>query len=222
MGWISMAALYYEMKDYKNTIEACEYVLAIDKDHFQAHHLKSKAYLKLGEFNKATEGVDKCLEKEHQLLDKDEFYLHLCRVYIANNDDEKLEIYGRKLIEFYPEMHWGWMYTANALINMGRWKDAIPITEKVFEFDPDSTSFLFFYALACTKAEENEKAIRALEHLLEISPNDENIEMAYKILSNSYYRLGDEKKSEEYYQKGLEINPEMGKEEEEEEEEPET
>jgi len=207
--WIALASLYLSMKDYDNAIEACEYVLAYDKENNEALQALSKAYLEKGESEKANDGVDKSIETANRMVDKDMFYLHLFDAYVDTEDYEKMEKFGKKLIDLHPESHWGWMYMTNALINTSRWEESIPYAEKALEFDNDSEEFLFYYALACMMCNKNDKAIWALERVLEINPDYENKAYVYNNLSISYDYMGDTKKAIEFNKKAREIDPDI-------------
>ena len=213
--WIALATLYMKINDYDNAIEACEYVLAYDKSFHDALHIRSNAYIKKGEFEKASDGLEECIKVADKVVDKDRSYMKLFELYAETENYEGLEKYGKKLIELHPETHWGWMYVANALINTEKWGEALPYVEKTLEFDPDFEDFLFYHALNCIMIGQHEKALHSFKRVLEVNPEYENIAHVYNYMSISYYEMGDKEKAMEYNKKARESDPEIAPYEEE-------
>ena len=207
-AWIALADLYFRLGDFDNSIDACKYALTIKKDHYQALFMQSRAYAGKWDYDGAMEGLDVLCAVEDKMLDKDVFFMHLCEVYTAVQDWEKMEIYGKKFIELEPEVPFGWFYTANAIINQLRWEEAIPFIEKALEFNPDSEDFMFYYGMACMNTDRREKAIDPLERMLELYPDSQYKQYAYIHLANAHNALtGHEGKAREYRKKANEIDP---------------
>ena len=207
-AWAALADLYLRLHDFDNAIEACKYALAINNDNYQALFIQSRAYAGKGDYESAIKGLGVLRAVEDKMLDKDIFFGHLCAVYTSMQDWDKLEIYGKKLIEIDPKSVWGWFYTANAIINQIRWEEAIIFLEKVLEFEPDLEDILLYYGVACIKTNQEEKAIASLERMLELYPDSEHKLYAYIQLVNAHGILtGHEEITREYWEKAYEIDP---------------
>jgi tetratricopeptide (TPR) repeat protein len=195
------AGLYLADGDNPNALKAAGGIIKLDSNNFQAHLIRSSAFLNLGEKAAARGELDligkaypRNVEARYQ-----KGYLD----YLEKDYKAAIEIFGTLNLE-YPKDHRGLIGIAETLAAENRVNLAIMTIEKAIEVEPKRGDLKFVLATLDVRAGKYNTAIQIFQGLLDTDPN--NASLLYN-LGESYRQKGDLNEAIENFQLAREIAP---------------
>jgi len=231
----NIGAVFYEMKDYQKSIEACFQALEIGNQNRADFKLKARAYQrigncysKMGDLENAIEYYNKSLVEESNRTTQDllrtaqrELEEKKKRDYINPELADRARLEGNEFFkqQKFPEAVASYTeaikknptdkvpYTnrATAFLKLGEIPDAIKDCEKAIELDPNFVKAYIKKAHAHYIMSDYPKALQTYEKALELESNNGEIEQG---ITNTLQKIN-EGQDEETVRRNVENNPEI-------------
>ena len=153
--------------------------LALCEIMIERHPDNPESYLIYGDF----------LNREERFEEAREVYLKAARL-----DPSKVEV---------------WQQVLSLDTRLGDYEGLLKHSEQALEYFFEYPLIFLFNGLAHLQLKSYEEAASAFEYALMLSLSDEGLqEDLYSLLGDTYHFLDDNRRSDQYYEKALEINPE--------------
>jgi len=91
-----------------------------------------------------------------------------------------------------------------ALVNMGKWMEALDYFEKALEIEPENRPLRIQYAYCLSALDKGEDALKVYQRLKNEYPDDHTV---YRELGILYDSMGDLEKARENLRRAIELNP---------------
>lgn len=156
-----------------------EQALALCEIMIESHPDDPESYLIYGDF----------LNREERFEEAREAYLEAARL-----DPSRIEV---------------WQQILSLDTRLGDFEGLLKHSEKALEYFFEYPLIFLFNGLAHLQLKSYEEAASAFEYALMLSLSDDGLkEDLYSLLGDTYHFLDDNRRSDEYYEKALELNPE--------------
>ncbi|SEH04326.1 AIPR family protein [Candidatus Venteria ishoeyi] len=196
-----IAQKHYYNDEYEEALTACNALLEIQDDHFNALHLMSNILLDLNRYEEAEDYCKKALsiKPKHEQL-----WYNLGSILRELKKYPEAEAAYHKQIEIKPDHEYAWDGLGNVLENQEKYPEAEDAYRKQIELKPDHEYAWYGLGNTLRSQEKHPEAEAAYRKQIEIKPDHE---YAWYGLGNA---LGNQEKhpeSEAAYRKQIEIKP---------------
>ena len=207
--WTGLAKCYFFQSKWNKAIEACDFALAADESDGEAYTTKAHSFFQLNNFDKSIENYKKAMEYKAVSPDMGYMFIGLC--YSAKEDWEKANEYYDKVIDFLEKNNGNEsalsidIYTnkANALAELGRYKEAHQTCKKISKIHPKDATILLTEGKIYLLERKLEKARICF---IKLSDIDSSIDMYYMIAC-AYMENNYEIESQYYLEKVYALDP---------------
>lgn len=175
----------------------------LTRDPIQEARYQASQYVKLRDWPRAIEALQRVIELEPARLKRPEIYTILGRVHaLARNLDAAIDAF-RAAIKLNEKAALAHLFLGTSLMTSKRFDEAVGPIQKARELDPSLTHVNFYLAYVYSELGLMDEAIAAYN--AEIDTHGQSPE-AYKELAKIYVKLGDEDpaEGERYYLKAIE------------------
>jgi tetratricopeptide (TPR) repeat protein len=114
--------------------------------------------------------------------------MQLCLAYCERHDWEAALQTGKEYIERFPDQEFGYCAAATALDELGRFDEAIALTQKNLQLHPGFLPAIEGLAWTYAKLNQLPDVIRELKRALELNPNSAEL---HGWLAHTYIESGD-------------------------------
>lgn len=198
-AWYNLACAYRGLDAYEKSINAFEYVLAIDEEADFVYQDMAELHYKNGKYSKALEVIkDLCNEFEAD----DEIYFLQGKCYEALGDTKMARYCYRKAVHDNPSLSEVYFRIGETYKQDGQWEQAYKSFQKANELEKEQYDFCLAMAGAASEIGETEVAIDACETAIDIFMNRYE---AYFILGKVMAVNGDTETAREVLMKGTEV-----------------
>jgi tetratricopeptide (TPR) repeat protein len=173
------------------------------RDPIQEARYQASQYVKLRDWPRAIEALQRVIDLEPARLQRPEIYTILGRVHaLARNLDAAIDAF-RAAIKLNENAALAHLFLGTSLMTSKRFEEAVGPIQKARELDPGLTHVNFYLAYVYSELDLMDEAIAAYN--AEIDTQSQSPE-AYKELAKIYVKLGDEDpaEGERYYLKAIE------------------
>ena len=207
--WMGLVKCYFVQEQIDKAIEACDFALAADESDGEAYTTKAHSFFQLNNFDKSIENYKKAME--YKAISPDMGYMFIGLCYGAKEDWEKANEYYDKVIDFLEKSNGNEsalsidIYTnkANALAELGRYKEAHQTCKKISKIHPKDATILLTEGKIYLLERKLEKARICF---IKLSDIDSSIDMYYMIAC-AYMENNYEIESQYYLEKVYALDP---------------
>jgi tetratricopeptide (TPR) repeat protein len=187
-AWFNMGLIYQQMDLFEKSIDALEYVLAIDDTYVPAYLSIAHAYSNLADYNKAIE-----VYKETFAFEKPDgmtlYYIGEC--YEKMRDYKNALTHYNNALELDDKLAEPWAGIGVIFDDEGNTKTAVKYLSKAIELDPLNAEYFLIQADMYIKMKHFEKAEACYRTVETFDPNDQDLWLEYSnlfIIKNDYER----------------------------------
>jgi len=182
-----------EQRRLLRALKLFQEVLAVIPEHVDARRNLAKAYLELGNIEKARKHLNECL----QIDPKDSWsYIMLGNIYARNELNlDVAEFYYEKCLEVNPNEGMVLNNYAGLMMEKGNFTKAEELFKKALALNPGYPHTYFGLALLYKVAGHAEESLKVLENLLSLMPKTKGIESSqiYTEAENLYRQIKKER-----------------------------
>jgi len=165
---LQAASSAYDNLDYRTSVELIERVLKSEPDHKSAYNDLGRAYLELGQLDKA----EAALKKAVTLNPFSPFaYTYLGRLYWLERRYKDAEKEFRKQIEIVPLDWWALSNLGEMLVEQKKYAEAEPVLEKAAAVRSDNPRLYVDLGKAQINLKKPEKAQESFDRAIEMAPS---------------------------------------------------
>jgi tetratricopeptide (TPR) repeat protein len=167
-----LARIYLSKGDPGKALKASDEIIVFDKGNLQAHLTRSSALLALGDRDKAREELDFIARAYPQNPDARYQVGYLA---LQDKDYKKAEQVFGDLYKSVPGDRRGFIGVTETMIAQGRMDEAIKVTQKAVESEPERRDLKLFLANDYKRAERYDEAIQIYQKLLDKEPKNPDL-----------------------------------------------
>ena len=165
---LEAASSAYDNRDYRASIELIERVLKSEPDHKSAYNDLGRAYLELGQLDKAEAALKKAVTLNPF---SPSAYTNLGRIYWLQRRYKDAEKEFRKQIEIVPLDWWALSNLGEMLVEQKKYAEAEPELEKATAVRSDDPRLYVDLGRAQISLKKPEKAQESFDRAVEIAPS---------------------------------------------------
>jgi CHAT domain-containing protein/Flp pilus assembly protein TadD len=199
--YLKLAIQYYEVGNYKQSVDCFDQVLTLNPDNHEAWNNRGVALDNLGRFEEALTSFDKAIEFKPD--DHEAWHNRGVALGKLGRFEEALTSYD-KAVEFKPDYHLAWNNRGAALRNLGRFEKALASYDKAVEFKPDYHLAWFNRGNALDNLGRFEEALTSYDKVVEFKPD---YHLAWNNRGAALRNLGRFEEALASYDKALLIKP---------------
>lgn len=201
-AWFNLGLILQQMDLFEKSIDALEYVLAIDDTHVPAHLSIAHSWSNLGEYTKAINVYEETFvhEKPEAMT---HYYIGEC--YEKMKDYRNALVHYNKALELDDKLAEPWAGIGVVFDEEGNTKTAVKYLSKAIELDPLNAEYFLIQADMYIKMKHFEKAEACYRSVEEFDPNDQDLWPEY---SNLFIVTGDYERAVQVLRTGLTYQPE--------------
>ncbi|MEM1171470.1 MAG: tetratricopeptide repeat protein [Cyanobacteria bacterium P01_H01_bin.35] len=194
---------------YKEAIEILEQALTKKPDDPSLYNNLGKAFLELGKVEKAIGNYQQALALQPQLIPA---RYNLGKAYQKQGLHSEAIVYFQEVIKQQPENISAYSDCGFSFLELGKIEAAIPYLQKIIKNNPFVESYCKQTDLL-TESDELEKAkVACTKFIIALQKSDlavvtKNLTLIYLSLGNVLFEYGEYSQAENYYKKGLEVQP---------------
>ena len=161
-------------------INAFEYVIAIDSEHYSAYYQRAISLYYNDKIQESIDAFNEFLEHE-----KDNVYaiFHIGEAYAKIKNTEKAAEYFSKAIELDSKYADAWYGQAYLLYENKNYTDSLHSIKKAIKYDVDDPDYWFLSALICSELDFVDAAEKSYKKTIELDDNDPKIWIEYSKLN---------------------------------------
>jgi tetratricopeptide (TPR) repeat protein len=192
--------LYFELKDYNESIAMLGKATSLDKKLVNAYKLKLKSHIELNEFDKALKESDALLPLEQSAQS---FATHAF-IHEKLGNYNQAETFYRKSLEKSPNILSTHLYLADVLNKAKKYDQALESCNKALQIDSKSTEALWIRSKIYREKADYTKAIEDLTRIILVSPDNEQAFYTRGTYNQDYTKYQDAIND---FSKAISLNP---------------
>lgn len=191
---------YFLSSDFKNLIDTCTNILALDASNVKAYVYRADAYAETGDNEKGINDCDKAIE-----LDPENGSAYSIRGWLKNYISDKSSVNdSNKAVSLSGDGLLYYFFRANAYNDLSQFDKAIADLNKVIELNPKFAMAYNDLGNIYNHSKQYDKALDAYNKAISINPN---IADSYYGRGNYYFNLKQYDNAIADYTKSISLNP---------------
>jgi len=174
LAWNNLGHAYKGLKLYEKSIEAFQFVMAIDETYESAYIDCADVYYKNKQYNEAIDLYTEVLDFTSL---KKEVYYNIGKCYDALKNYAKSREYYKEALSIDPYFARAFYKIGKAFIQTNQAKQAIPQLEKAHKLDAKNFEYQVTLAEAYLLTENHEKALAIYETVLKSNESNKQIHL---------------------------------------------